>query len=816
MTSAPLPNDEAKRLATLRSCRVLDTPPELEFDDLARMAALTCDVPVALVSLVDADRQWFKAKVGLEATETPRDDAFCAHAILGADLFVVPDALADARFADNPLVVGSPHIRFYAGAPIVAADGSCLGTVCAIDTRPRDLTERQRCALQALSRQVAALLALRQSLNQCGVLSKELGATTRRLEVVVRASCDGIFDLDLGSRRITLSQRAWEMLDLPTVDADVALQTVLAQCHRGDLPVLLHTAVRHLRRQEPFDVETRLLGGDGMARWFRVRALAVRDATGRAERLVGALIDVHDRRIASDTLMRLSELLEESQQQAEVGGWEFEVDTGTLSWTRETYRIHDLAPFSCTPTVEWAVAFYVPEARPIIRGAVEQAIATGATFSHEVELVTAKGRRVWVRATGRAVREEGRTVRIHGAFQDITARRLAAVELLRAKEAAESSNRAKSAFLAAMSHEIRTPMHAVLGYTDMLCSTPLSAEQRDYAEVIARSGAALLRLIDDILDFSKIEAGKLVLEHVPVDLVQIAADVVRLLQAGAADKGVNLHLRAPDHPCVVAADPARVRQVLLNLVGNALKFTPQGEVRVGIGPVAGDQWRVEVVDSGIGIPRDQQARLFREFEQVDDSTRRQFGGTGLGLAISRRLVMAMGGRIGMCSEPGQGSTFWFALARAEMPAAPATVGEGPRAGERDLPALPAGMRVLVAEDNLVNQRLVRALFRHAGVEVDVVADGAQAIAMSAQHDYALVFMDCLMPGVDGFDATRAIRAREGVDGRRMPIVALTANAMPEDRDACLAAGMDDFVSKPFNRRTLLGALQKWAAPRAGD
>ncbi|MBL8736231.1 MAG: hypothetical protein JNL12_07400, partial [Planctomycetes bacterium] len=302
-------------------------------------------------------------------------------------------------------------------------------------------------------------------------------------------------------------------------------------------------------------------------------------------------------------------------------------------------------------------------------------------------------------------------MRIHGAFQDITDRKMAAVELLRAKEAAESSSRAKSAFLAAMSHEIRTPMHAVLGYAAMLRETPLSDEQRDYADVIARSGTALLRLIDDILDFSKVEAGKLTLDSVPLDLVQVASDVVRLLQAQAEEKGVRLHLQAPASPCVVLGDPARVRQVLLNLVGNALKFTPKGEVRIGIGEVTGGQWRVEVVDTGIGIPPAQQARLFREFEQVDDSTRRQYGGTGLGLAISRRLILAMGGRIGMCSEPGQGSTFWFAMHRA---AAPLVATSAQPAAAIELPPLPSGVRVLVAEDNVVNQRLAGALFRHAG------------------------------------------------------------------------------------------------------
>jgi len=808
MSTDPQSSVEAARLQALRVCNVLDTPPELEFDDVARLAALTCGAPIALVSFVDAERQWFKAKVGLAATQTPRRHAFCSHAIAEDRLFVVADASKDPRFVDNPLVTGEPHIRFYAGAPIVTADGHRLGTVCVIDTEPRRIDEGQAIALRALAGQVAKLLELRRASAALAHSTEELAGAKLRLELVVQASCDGIFELDLDRRQIVLSERAWDLLSLPVTAGPVPLSSVLSHCHGEDLPVLLHGAVRHLRRREPFDVEFRLIGGDGVHRWFRARGVAVRDEAGRALRLVGALIDVHDRRIASDTMMRLSELLEESQQQAEVGGWEYEVDTEALSWTRETYRIHDLAPFSCTPTVAQAITYYVPEARPVIQTAVEGAIRDGSAYSHELELITAKGRRIWVRATGRAVREGGRTVRIHGAFQDITQRKLAAAELLRAKEAAESASRAKSAFLAAMSHEIRTPMHAVLGYAEMLRESPLSAEQREYAEVISRSGSALLRLIDDILDFSKVEAGKLSLERAPVDLTLVAHDVVRLLQGQAAEKGVRLHLDAPGVPTIVAADPARVRQVLLNLVGNALKFTAEGEVKVGVGHYGKDHWRVEIVDTGIGIPADQQARLFREFEQVDGSSKRRFGGTGLGLAISRRLVAAMGGRIGMCSEPGQGSTFWFSLPEVAGAVAAAPRVPLPAVEAATMRKLPPGTRVLVAEDNVVNQRLVGALFRTAGVEVDIVGDGQQAIAMCERQRYDVVFMDCLMPGVDGFEATRAIRSREP-HGQHLPIVALTANALPEDRDACLAAGMDDFVSKPFDKRSLLGALQRW-------
>jgi signal transduction histidine kinase/ActR/RegA family two-component response regulator len=566
--------------------------------------------------------------------------------------------------------------------------------------------------------------------------------------------------------------------------------------------------LRHLARCRKdlgtFELELRLQSAGGLERWFRLRGRMLRPTAAGGLHCVGALADVHDRRSADEALDRLSALLAESQAQAHVGGWELDLQTGALSWTEETYRIHELSPYAQLPTVERAIEFYAESSRPVVRAAVAAAIATGTPFAHELELVTAKGRRLWVMATGRAVREHGAVVRLVGAFQDITAQQAADAELRAAKAAAEASSRAKSAFLAAMSHEIRTPMHGVLGYAELLRDSVLTDEQRDHVEIIARSGTALLRLIDDILDSSKVEAGKLVLERTPVDLRSVAGDVMRLLQAHAVEQGLRLSLHAEaDGSTWVLADAARIRQVMLNLVGNAVKFTAQGEVRIGI-VRQGAQVRCEVVDTGIGIAPADQARLFGEFEQVEDANCRRLGGTGLGLAISRRLIEAMGGRIGMCSEPGLGSTFWFAL-----PATAATAKSAGAVPPGPAPGLVQRARVLVAEDNVVNQRLVRAMLSRLGIEVDLAADGAEAIALATSRPYDLVLMDCLMPGTDGLAATRAIRGQERVHGGQVPIVALTANALAEDRAACLAAGMDDFVSKPFTKPVLLASLHKW-------
>jgi len=391
-------------------------------------------------------------------------------------------------------------------------------------------------------------------------------------------------------------------------------------------------------------------------------------------------------------------------------------------------------------------------------------------------------------------------------------------ELKDALRAAEQKSQAKAEYIATMSHELRTPLNGVLGMAELLQNTRLQPQQREYTEAITSSGNQLLTLINDILDDAKAEAGKLELESIDFDLLGMLEDTTKLLAVLASNKGLELISKFELHTApIVRGDPTRLRQVLTNLIGNAIKFTPEGEVvlRVSQREDMDDviSLRFEISDTGIGIDAVAQARIFERFSQANSATTRVYGGTGLGLSICRQLVQAMDGEIGLVSEPGRGSRFWFTIQLARValpPLSSANMAAGPR-------------RVLVADDSAVDQTVVCGLLRTLGLEIDVVVNGKQALEALSRQDYGLVLMDCRMPLMDGYETTRRIRQDEAARRRitnnesrtdataacRLPVIAMTANAMRGDRERCLLAGMDDYIVKPINPRVLQTVISHW-------
>lgn len=671
------PKNEAERLVALKALNILDTNAEVVFDELATIASEICHCPVALISLVDSDRQWFKAKCGLEVNETHRDIAFCAHAILENDILVVEDATLDERFRDNPLVTGEPKIRFYAGAPLITKSGMALGTICVIDITPRKITPGQIAALKSLSREVVTQFELKVKVENLETLNSELRLSEARYHALSDAIPLGIFRTGPNGECSYVNEKYQQIsgLDFEKCLGDGWSNAI----HPADRNRVFQEWHQSSKENREYESVHRFRRPDGSISWCKVRAAAIKES----DQIVGYI----------------------------------------------------------------------------------------------------------------------------GSTEDIT-------DQLKQSESALEATRAKSEFLAKMSHEIRTPMNGIIGMTQLILESDLNADQRELLKDVEYSSQVLLEIVNDILDLSKIESGNFKLDPINFNLRDLLEHSFVILKMRAHQKRIKISYEIDDAIGEsFFGDEMRLRQVLLNLVGNSIKFTPEnGNVRVNVELAS----RVEntailkfsVSDSGIGIPEDKLDSIFNPFSQAEEGTSRKYGGTGLGLSISRQLVNLMGGEINVSSKLGFGSTFSFTISIFEIPQCTLTSSERIREADRCLvtPELSVDIKpkLLVVEDNLVNQKLITRVLERIGCTVVVAENGKVGLEKlrSDPNGFSLILMDCQMPVLNGFEATAHIRESERGTTIHIPIVAMTANAMSGDREECINAGMDDYIPKPIDRKQM--------------
>ncbi len=578
--------------------------------------------------------------------------------------------------------------------------------------------------------------------------------------------------------------------------------------------------------EHPYDIEYRIRGADGGHRWFKARGTPIRDAEGRITYWFGSCTDVQEIVEAREVLARSGEALQAEAVKSE-GRYRLLADTALDVIGRYALdgRLLYISP-ACQDVLGYTPEELVgrrttdlihPDDRDRVRAQFARHLAApGAAHPIHTEhrALRKDGRVIWLEGRPRLVRDaQGAPVEFQDVMRDVTARKAMEGELEEARVAAEAASQAKSDFLANMSHELRTPLTAILGYADVLeGDARLFADGRVYARRVRDAGSSLLALVDDVLDLAKIEATGLQLHPRPVEVGRLLRSALDLVRPLAQAKALALDLDWDVASLTVEADPDRLRQVLVNLLGNAVKFTPAGGVRLRARCAregAAAALELAVSDTGVGIPAERLAGIFDRFEQADASTSRRFGGTGLGLTISQAIAQAMGGRIDVASRPGEGTTFTvhLTLARAEDAREPGRL-QAPD-GTTGL----SGLRVLVAEDVEVNRDLIALLLKPLGVELEMACDGAEAVAAAARTAFDLILMDMQMPVLDGVEAVRRIRAGGGASaGAR--ILALTANVLGPEVESCLAAGMDGHIGKPFSVAQLVSALGRPHADRS--
>lgn len=1027
---------EAKRLAALNSYNVMDTLPEKEYDAITRLASYICQVPIALISLVDQERQWFKSAVGLNIHQTPRADAFCNHTILNNELLEVDNAAEDETFKDNPFVTGDAHIRFYAGAPLIDPDGHRLGSLCVIDTVPRKLNEQQRDALRTLADEVMSHLLLRKQKRELEAsleAHKEfynLFNSSPEIHYIAGADSNIEFINDAVTHILgytpqqAIGRSLWEFVVsknreqfLPLIEMavetgrpfEIETQTITATgetkwigwsaIYKGskwyasgrdityqkqltaeleqlslvassmvngcavsdanDNVIWINSAFtkttgydlldvegkrlrdvfvpdvnntdsvkkynEKIRSKKPYSVHVYATRKDGQQVWLSVTTSVIFDKNGDVEKYIRIISDITTRKntqqdleilsfaaqkspagmltrdaeghimwmneavekitgytlaemkgktfgtslVGPDTDMSVFEGAVKSFQENrpydieiliykkdrtpvwvalsnsplfnETGGVERQVSS-LIDITERKYAENELKLLSLVASsinsgvvinnnkgeIEWVnpafekiTGYYLKDVQKKYLGDIIQGELTDTNIiqhardlsknkrSFEVDLLAyRKDRRpMWISVINSVIlNKQGEVEKYIEVIIDISAKKKVELELITAKEEALQLSRAKDMFISVMTHEIRTPLNAVIGMSHLLQQGDPEPSQKENLDILKFSAENLMLLINDVLDFTKIETGNIELEKANVDLRDLVQSITGSMQFKTREKQIELSQKIDnDIPATVVGDRTRLSQILLNLVSNAVKFTENGEVTVELRVIEQNEHeariRFAVTDTGIGIANNKLNTIFETFKQAEADTTRKYGGTGLGLAISKRLIELHDSRINVESQPGKGSTFWFAITFKKVDK-----------DDNNNIKVETGLNinVLVVDDNQINRLLINKILTKWGATIDFAENGLQAVSKVETHkNFDVVLMDIHMPEMGGLEATQIIRSKPESYFKQLPIIALTASMLTNQMGQISEAGMNDYILKPFEPKTLFDKLSRY-------
>jgi len=799
-----IPEYEEQRLEALLKLRILDTLPEESFDRLTRLVRQHFNVPVAQINLVDSNRVWSKSSEGSELGVVSRDQSFCAHTILGDDILYLSDTRNDPRFSSNTAMPENKAVRFYAGIPLKLYGGFNIGALCIMDSKSRRFTAAKYDAMKDFARSVEQQFNLSR-LEQDG---RFLISQTSRLNTLLETVADGIVTIDDGGRIESLNSSAAQIFDYDASELigqqlELLVPSIAETGWTAYLGKTLHSEVH-----QGSSSNTDLIGMKKNGKLFPM------DLRFREMHLEGNLLytgivrDVTNAKAIQDEIRVGREILEATKENIPVGLSVFDKDLCLRVINSQTPKFLDLPKeLSRIGTHFGDIMAYL-----IARGDFGNWNTDQQKTELKKMIAQPKSQRF------ARIIESDRYIEISSAsmpgsgfvstYMDITRRLKNEEKLENLLQHANDANEAKTNFLSTVSHEIRTPLNGVLGVAQLLKDTQLDTDQRQKLDTILHSGNTLLELINDVLDMNKIESGSLEIEYIVCDIRLLLESIKSPFEFEAEKKGIEFQVIVDSAIAqYVIADPTRLRQIVLNLIGNAFKFTTKGQVIVTVSADRPSRDNVNnivisVSDTGVGIAEDRQKAIFDSFSQADNSVSRKFGGTGLGLSIVKNLVTMMDGDIQVKSKEGEGArfsaTFEFKLASEEEIAQQADLLEASEIKEM------RSLKILVAEDNAVNALVTTSFLKKIGHCCDVAENGQLAVQMLDFEAYDLILMDVHMPVMDGVEATRQIRLKNAYV--KLPIIGVTAEAFSDRHKYMREMGMTDILTKPFTKEQLQNVI----------